>query len=140
MGLNQIDVTAALRRLADKRIEDAMREGKLDNLEGAGKPLDLEPMPANEDARMTWWALRILRQNDYIPDEVRWRKALDHLRVAIHKLTDESRLPAIVRQFNELVHKINTLGTNALKASVVPLDLEEERARLRERLVSAGGE
>ena len=40
MYLKNIDIDSALRRLADKRIEDAMREGKLDNLEGKGRPLD----------------------------------------------------------------------------------------------------
>ena len=35
--------------LLDRRIEDAMREGKFDNLPGAGQPLDLEPMPAEEN-------------------------------------------------------------------------------------------
>ena len=83
---------------------------------------------------MTWWALRILRNNQFIPDEVRWRKALDHLRVNLHKLADESRLAPLVGQINELVHKINTLGTNALKAPVYPVSLEDERTRLRARL------
>ena len=42
MSLKHVDLESALRRLAEKRIEDAMREGKFDNLAGAGKPLDLE--------------------------------------------------------------------------------------------------
>ena len=113
-----------------------MREGKFDNLEGAGKPLELEQAPADENARMTWWAIRILKQNDVIPDEVRWRKALDHLRARMDGLTDEARLAGVVRQVNELVHKINTLGTNALKGPVVPVDLETELARLRKRLAN----
>ena len=62
MSLKNIDIGAALRRLADRRIEDAMKEGKFDNLAGAGKPLDLEPMPAEERARMTWWVVRLLKQ------------------------------------------------------------------------------
>jgi hypothetical protein len=33
-----------------------MKSGKFDNLAGAGKPLDLEPMPAEESARMTAFA------------------------------------------------------------------------------------
>ena len=136
MGLNNIDITAAMRRLAERRIEEAMREGKFDNLEGAGKPLELEDMPADENTRMTWWAIRILRQNDVIPDEIRWRKALDHLRGALATVSDESRLAHVVRQINELVHKINTLGTNAMKEPVVPVDLESERARLRQRLAT----
>src|SRR5437762_11279396 len=98
MSLQNIDMVSALRRLADRRIEEAMREGKFDNLAGAGKPLDLEPMPADEAARMTWWMLRIMRQNNFTPDEVRWRKRLDQLKADLHALDDESRLESLVVQ------------------------------------------
>ena len=134
MGLHNIDITAAMRRLAERRIEEGMREGKFDNLEGAGKPLELEPAPADENARMTWWAIRILKQNDVIPDEVRWRKALDHLRARLDGVADEAHVARVVREINELVHKINTLGTNALKGPVAPVDLDTELARLRARV------
>ena len=137
MGLNHIDMAAALRRLAERRIEDAMRDGKFDNLEGHGKPLDLEPMPAGEDARLAWWAVRILKQNDVVPDEVKWRKAVDHLRARLHQLTDESLLLALVSQINVLIHRINTLGTNVLLGDLAPVDLEAERGRLRARLASS---
>src|SRR3954464_9324491 len=113
MSLKHIDLESALRRLADKRIEDAMREGKFDNLPGAGKPLELEPMPADENARMTWWMLRIMRNNDFTPHEVRWRKTLDYLHEELAKATDEPRLERLVAQINALVKQINTLGTNA---------------------------
>ena len=36
--------------------------------------------------------LRIMRNNEFTPHEVRWRKALDHLRDELAALTDESRL------------------------------------------------
>jgi hypothetical protein len=80
MGLKDVDFDAVFRRLADRRIDEAIRNGKFDNLPGRGKPIELEPMPADENARATWWALRIMRQNDFTPDEVRWRKSLDYLR------------------------------------------------------------
>jgi hypothetical protein len=134
MSLKNVDFDAAFRNLADRRIEDAMKEGKFSNLEGAGKPLDLEPLPADENARMTWWALRIMRQNDVVPHEVQWRKQIDRLKGAIYVLTDEAKLEPLVRQVNELVHKLNTLGTNALSRGISPLDLEGERQRLRVRL------
>src|SRR2546429_3779410 len=132
MNLTHLDIPAALRRLADRRIEDAMREGKFDNLPGAGQPLELEDMPAEENARLMWWAIRLLKQNDFIPEEIRWHKALDRLREMLNSLIDEKQLPALVDQMNQIVHKINTLGTNALKASVAPVDLETERTRFRE--------
>src|SRR6266480_4215557 len=108
MNLTHVDITVALRRLADRRIEEAMREGKFDNLSGAGQPLELEDMPAEENARLMWWAIRLLKQNDFIPDEVRWHKALDLLRETLNSLTDEKQLPALVAQMNHFVHKINT--------------------------------
>src|SRR6476659_5862391 len=116
MSLKHVDLESALRRLADRRIEEAMREGKFDNLAGAGKPLDLEPMPADENARLTWWALRILRQNDFTPHEVRWRKMVDGLKAELAGATSADRIKKLVSQINELVRKINTLGTNALKS------------------------
>jgi hypothetical protein len=136
MSLKHIDMDAALRRLAEQRIEEAMAEGKFDNLEGAGKPLDLEPMPAEEAARMTWWAIRIMKQNDFVPEEVRWRKAVDHLRVRLADARDEKRVAELVASANDLIHKINTLGTNVMKAGMAPWSLEEELGHFRARQAS----
>lgn len=133
MSLRNVDIDSALRRLAERRIEDAMREGKFDNLAGMGKPLDLEPMPANEDARLAWWALRILKNHDFTPDEIVWRKQIDRLRDEINSATTEMRVVALVKTHNGLVKQINTLGTNALKTSVAPLSIEQELRKLRER-------
>ena len=135
MLLRNIDIEAAMRRLAERRIEEAMREGKFDNLKGAGKPIDLEPAPADENARMTWWALRILRQNDVIPEEVKWRKRVDTLKSMLAQASDESSVRILVGQINELVQKINTLGTNAMNMAATPVVLETEIRRLHERLM-----
>src|SRR5947207_7010644 len=124
MSLKHVDIAAALRRLTERRIEDAMKEGKFDNLAGAGKPLELEPMPADENARLTWWALRILRNNDFTPHEIRWRKQIEMMKAELAETCDESRLAKLVEQINELVKKLNTLGTNALNAAVVGVSLE----------------
>lgn len=134
MSLKDVDFENAFRRLADRRIEEAMREGKFDNLAGAGQPLDLEPMPAEENARLTWWCLRILKQNDYTPEEVRYRKAIDHLRAALDRAADEEQVCRVVVQINELVRKVNTLGTNAINLGIAPADEVEELKRFRGRL------
>jgi len=136
MSLRNIDIEGGLRRLADRRIEDAMKEGKFDRLELAGQDIELEPLPADERARMTWWALRIMKQNNVVPDEVEWRKSIDRLTTAIETNTDESRLPGLVAKVNELVHRLNTLGTNAINIPIARLDLEGERTRLRARLAN----
>src|SRR5215510_14137723 len=134
MGLAHVDFGSALRRLADKRIEDAMKEGKFDNLAGAGKPLNLEPMPADENTRMMWWMLRIMKQNDFTPHEVVWRKAIDTLKDELSRTRDESRLVKLVNHINALVRKVNTLGTNALSAAVIGVSLDTEREKLASRM------
>lgn len=138
MSLRNVDIEGGLRRLADRRIEEAMAAGKFDHLPGAGQPLELEEPPADENAKLLWWALRIFKQNDVVPDEVKWRKALDPLRAELAATTSETRLRTLVTLINELCHKINTLGTNAIKLPGSPVDWETELARLRDRSTSAG--
>jgi hypothetical protein len=121
MALKNLDFGSAMRRLADQRIEEAMREGKFDNLSGAGKDIPLDDMPATEDARWTWWCLRLLRNNDITPDEVRWRKQIDRLKEELQILQDASRRAIVIQRINELVRQVNTLGTNALPSPVAPI-------------------
>jgi hypothetical protein len=134
MSLKNIDMDAVMRRLADKRIEDAIAEGKFDNLEGAGKPIELDDIPADENARMLWWALRIMRNNNFTPDEVRWRKQIELLKAELDRALTESRVETLCTKINELVRKLNTLGTNAIASGVVGVSFEEQRAKLGERL------
>ncbi|CAN5656846.1 hypothetical protein BH09PLA1_BH09PLA1_17440 [soil metagenome] len=135
MSLKNIDFDSAFRRLADKRIEDAIKEGKFDNLPGKGQPLDLQPLPADENARMLWWALKILRQNDVTPDEVRWRKSIELLKEQLDRVKDEDGLRLLVAQINALVHKLHTLGTNAMNgaSAVVAVSYEIELEKLKAR-------
>jgi hypothetical protein len=98
-----------------------------------GQPLELEPMPADENARATWWAIKILRQNDVIPEEVQWRKRIELLKCTLAHLREEKHLRDAVEQINRLVFKLNTLGTNALSAGIAPVSLEAELEKFRER-------
>ncbi|MDB5295682.1 MAG: hypothetical protein JWO31_1665 [Phycisphaerales bacterium] len=137
MGLRDMDIEGVLHRLADRKIEQAMREGKFDRIEGAGKPLDLEPVPAEENARLRWWALRILKQNDITPEEVQWRKQAERLREELDGASDEHRVRMLVAAHNALARKLNTLGTNAMStvasAQVAAVALDDELAKLAGR-------
>ena len=131
MSLRNIDVSAALTRVAERKIEEAMRAGKFDHLEGAGKPLDLEPMPADEKARLMWWALRLLKRNDVVPDEVQLRKTIAVMRESLARAPDEATVRQRVVHINGLVRRLNTLGTHVLPSEIRPLDAEIEIARWR---------
>lgn len=138
MSLKDVDIESALRRLADRRIEEAMREGKFDNLPGMGKPLDLEPMPAEENARLMWWALKLMRNADFTPDEVRLRKQVDTLRDELAVAETEQRVVYLVTAINAVVKHLNTLGTNAINNPIAPVSLDAERRRFRERTGAEG--
>jgi hypothetical protein len=141
MSLKHVDIGSAFRLLAERRIEDAMKEGKFDNNPLAGKDVAFDPMPAHEDARMTWWALRILKQNDVTPDEVRWRKTIDHLKERLEQVTDVAKIAPLVNQINDLIRKLNTLGTNAIALAVAPVAVESEIEKFiaRQRRQRQGG-
>ena len=61
MSLKHVDFRAAMRRLAERRIEEAMQKGQFDNLPGRGKEINLDDLPAYEDERLAW--LRMFNQN-----------------------------------------------------------------------------
>lgn len=127
-----VDMSAAMQRLAERKIEEAMRAGKFDRIEGAGQPLELEPMPADENARLLWWTIRLLRKNDVIPDEVKLRKAIADGEATARASSDEATLRSRIAALNVLIRRLNTLGTNALGGAVAPIDVELEVARWRD--------
>ena len=132
MALRDVDFGQVLRNLADRRIEEAIEAGKFDNLEGKGRPLELEPLPADENARAMYWALRIFKKAGLTTDELRYRKQISELRDAVTACRDAGRVVDLVYQHNVLVRKLNTMGTNAIKTSdYAKLDADAEVARVR---------
>lgn len=131
--LKHVDMSSAIRRLAERKIEEAIQAGKFDRLEGAGKPLDLEPMPADENARLLWWAIRILRKNDVVPDEFKYRKAIDVMIGNIRTATTADQIHVLVPQANELIRRLNTMGTNVVREGFAPIELQDELERLAQR-------
>ena len=74
--------------IAEQRIEDAIARGELDNLPGAGRPLDLdEDLLVPADVRM---AYRILRNAGFVPPELAERRQAATLRTLIAVAADEA--------------------------------------------------
>lgn len=134
--MRNLDIDAVLQRLAERRIEEAMKEGKFDNLPGFGKPLDPEPLPADENARMMWWALKLLKQSGHTTDELAYRKQIELLKDELAAVVTEQRVRVLVEKINLLVRRLNTLGTNAINIPVAPVELSTELKRLAERRTS----
>jgi hypothetical protein len=100
---------AFLERLAEERIQEALRRGDFDHLPGAGKPIpdedDLTLVP--EDMRM---AYRVMRNAGYVPEEVRLRREIGDVARLLDLCEDESaefreglgRLHLLMQRLGEL--------------------------------------
>ncbi|MEM0914048.1 MAG: DnaJ family domain-containing protein [Planctomycetota bacterium] len=58
MSIDPTLIQRAIRRRAEKAIEQAMLEGKFDNLPGAGRPIAGLEQPWSEDQWVREWAVR----------------------------------------------------------------------------------
>jgi hypothetical protein len=84
--------------LAERKIEEALARGDLDNLPGAGRPLDLDDDPlVPEDVRA---AYRILKNSGFVPPEVDHIREIAELeRILVHQSEAEeaARVRAVKR-------------------------------------------
>jgi len=98
-------------KLVDRRIRDAMSEGKFDHLPRRGA-IDLdEYFKVPSDQRMGY---SILKSAGFVPEEVELLREVDRLRNEIARATDKNALSSL---------------RNALLATQLKLDLALERTR-----------
>jgi uncharacterized protein YutE (UPF0331/DUF86 family) len=87
------------RKIAERKIEEAIEQGELDDLPLAGKPIrldDLDGVP--EELRS---AFRVLKNANVLPEEVQLRQQMHELRNALEDSTDEEERRRLVRLLNE---------------------------------------
>ncbi len=103
----------SLEKLLDEQIRNAIENGEFDNLKGAGKPLDLdEYFAAPADVRAAW---SLLKNNDFIPEEVGLLKQIADLRDRLKVCSDTER-----PDLNELLNE---------RSLALAMILERNRAR-----------
>lgn len=133
MSSPHANLDSALRHLAELRIEQAMREGKFDNLPGAGQPVEIEPMPVDEGARMLWWALRLMRRQERGPTEQRCGEQIESLRRHLESAVQETQVRTLVGGINALIRQTNALRLQRKAALLPELDLDQELLRFARR-------
>jgi hypothetical protein len=119
-----------LEQLAEQRIIEAIAQGQLSNLPGAGQPLALDDDPLlPEDLRV---AYRILKNAGYAPTQIEQLKRIAELERWVSESTeDEHRRKAVTR--------LNMLRASLQTHRIGNPWLDEQRyhARLIERLERA---
>jgi len=118
-------------RLAEQKIEEAVRNGELDNLPMAGKKLpvdDLSHIP--EDLRMSY---RIMKNAGYVPEEVSLRKECIRLYDLLSAAQHDGEQEQLRRKLNEKQLRLQMLlEQRGLGSSGAFMQYE---SRIRERLV-----
>ena len=115
-----------LQKIAERRIKEAIDEGMLNNLPGAGRPLVLEDeshLP--EDLRI---AHKILKNAGFVPPEVALRKEIATTEDLLAGMQDTKAKYRQLKKLNFLVMKLNMM-----RRTQVALDRNQ---RYEEKLVN----
>ena len=108
---------SAIQIIAERKISEAIREGKLEAGEWKGKPLPIEDdrfIPP--DLRM---AYKILKNAGYLPPEIEAKKEIQKLEELIAAAEDEHVRVKQMKKLNLLMTKLNTMRNR-------PVNLEDQ--------------
>ena len=108
---------SAIQIIAERKISEAIREGKLEARKWKGKPLPIEDdrfIPP--DLRM---AYKILKNAGYLPPEIEAKKEIQKLEELIAATEDEHVRVKQMKKLNFLTTKLNTMRNR-------PVNLEDQ--------------
>ena len=117
-------------RIIEERIRKAQKKGVFDNLEGAGKPLNLEnDSHIAEDLRL---AYKILKNADCLPPEIELKKEIERTEDLLSGMKDTTQKHRTLKKLNYLIMKLN-----AVRDTSIELEMPQQYSlKLVERLES----
>lgn len=122
-------IFAALERIAEERIREAIQRGEFDNLPGSGKPLKLEDdRHIPDDLRL---AYKVLKNADCLPPELELKKEIRTAEELLGLLKDEGEKYRQIKKVNYLIMKLNMMRKGSVQW--------EEQQRYYEKVVEKIG-
>jgi hypothetical protein len=122
-----------LHLLAEEKIQEALRQGEFDNLEGAGKPLVFEDdSNVPEDLRM---AYKMLRNAGCLPPDLQSEKEINTAMELLAGMEDEAERHRQIQKLNYLVMSLNARRRTRidLEKNQLYYDKVVERVSLQKR-------
>jgi hypothetical protein len=93
--------------IAERKIQEAILKGELDNLPGRGKPLQLEDESGiPEELRLTY---KILKNADCLPPELELKKEIVQLRDLLQGMEDLDEKYRLMKRLNFHIMKLNMM-------------------------------
>ncbi len=95
----------SIEKFVEEQIKKAMAEGEFDNLSGKGKPLDLNGyFQTPEHLRICY---SILKNGDYVPEEVQMLKEIEALKEQLAACSDEMQKKQLAKTISEKMLSFN---------------------------------
>lgn len=94
-------MTGSMRNLVERQILKARLEGKLDGLEGEGRPLHDHPEEVHVNAADAI-GFRIMAEAGVVPEEIRIKKLIAAHRAHLRTLSDEASRKAAMAELSRL--------------------------------------
>jgi hypothetical protein len=100
-------------KIVEERILKALKEGDFDNLEGAGKPLNLEDLSGiPEELKLSY---RILKNADCLPPEIEIKKEIYKTEDLLVGMDDTAEKYKVMKKLNFLIMKLNSLRKSSIE-------------------------
>jgi hypothetical protein len=100
-------------KIVEERILIAQKKGEFDNLEGTGKPLNLDELSGvPEELRLSY---KILKNADCLPPELEIKKEICKTEDLLLGMKDTAEKYKVMKKLNFLIMKLNTLRKSSVK-------------------------
>ena len=100
-------------RIIEERIRRAQKKGEFDNLEGSGKPLDIEAdSHIAEDLRL---AHKILKNASCLPPEIELKKEIQRTEDLLSGMKDTAVKHRTLKKLNYLIMKLNAARDTSIE-------------------------
>jgi hypothetical protein len=94
-------------KLVEQKIREAQRAGEFDDLEGAGRPVNLEAYFATPEELRAGYA--VLKSAGVLPEEAQLRAEVNELKEKLRACQDSSERERLARALNDLTLKYSLL-------------------------------
>jgi hypothetical protein len=103
-------------KIIEERIRKAQKKGAFENLEGAGKPLNLkDDSHIAEDLRL---AHKILKNSDFLPPEIELKKEIQRTEDLLSGMKDTAQKHRTLKKLNYLIMKLNACRDTSIELEV----------------------
>ena len=117
-------------RIIEERIRRAQKKGEFDNLEGSGKPLNIEDdSHIAEDLRL---AHKILKNANCLPPEIELKNEIQRTEDLLSGMKDTAQKHRTLKKLNYLIMKLNAVRNTSIELEMHP----QHSHKLVERLES----